>query len=216
MDGLFSESRRIPCDTVRRAEQPAIFTVRRAWIRRIAKACQSLTDALQIVDFVIWLLFSRQHAAGTWPKHLLCDGYRKNVTRGAAGSVPGIFCLYPNQHVQILKEPPWPQLLMLLGKAGERIMINLLADCSVFTSVKAGHGNLFQLSGVSFSEVDFGRPGGSELQQPVQGAPSAQAAKKSSEIVFAKARMLYARAALNAQGQVQFGLRHIRETLHCA
>jgi hypothetical protein len=35
--------------------------------------------------------------------------------------------------------------------------------------------------------------------------------KRPSEIIFVRNRMLYARAALNARGLVQFGFRHIRE-----
>lgn len=42
---------------------------------------------------------------------------------------------------------PWPELLVLLGKAGERIMIDLLLDCGVFVAVSAGTGNMWQLSG---------------------------------------------------------------------
>jgi telomerase reverse transcriptase len=104
---------------------------------------------------------------------------------------------------------------MLLGKAGERIMIDLLLDGAVFTAVEAGRGNLYQLSGVHISSLktlaaisatntssasgtnDAGKPSGSNPLSPC-------------EISFVKSRMLYARAALNARGSVQFGLRHIR------
>lgn len=37
--------------------------------------------------------------------------------------------------------------------------------------------------------------------------------KSPSEIAFVRNRMLYARAAFNARGLVQFGLRHIRKSL---
>jgi telomerase reverse transcriptase len=127
-----------------------------------------------------------------------------------------VFSLYPNQHVQMLKESPWPQLLVLLGNAGEKIMIDLLADCSVFTSVKAGHGNLFQLSGESMAELKptlraSNATGAAASEHVARNIAASGTARKPSEIVFAKARMLYARAALNAHGQVQFGLRHIRK-----
>ena len=36
--------------------------------------------------------------------------------------------------------------------------------------------------------------------------------RKPSEIRFVRHRMLYARAALNAKGDVAFGLRHIRKS----
>lgn len=55
-----------------------------------------------------------------------------------------------------MKQAPWPQLLQLLGKSGEFMMINLLLDCSIFLNVEAGHGNYYQLSGKSFCFVSLG------------------------------------------------------------
>lgn len=46
-----------------------------------------------------------------------------------------------------MKQSPWPQLLLLLGKFGESIMINMLLDCAIFLPVDAGQGNYYQLSG---------------------------------------------------------------------
>ena len=43
-------------------------------------------------------------------------------------------------------------------------------------------------------------------QQPIRGPGS---------IMLVRSRMLYARAALNAKGNVQFGLRHIRKHSVC-
>ncbi|KAL2212499.1 hypothetical protein CC79DRAFT_421481 [Sarocladium strictum] len=102
----------------------------------------------EIVDFVIWLLFQREQS-GSRPKHLLCDGYRKTQRDDgkAATTIEGAYSLYPNAHVAMLKETPWPQLLKLLGQSGEKIMINLLLDCSIFVRVQAGHQNYYQLSG---------------------------------------------------------------------
>lgn len=107
----------------------------------------SKTDPAKIIDFVIWLLFSRDKT-GSWPKHLLCDGFRKGVGEGQqASSIPGIFCRFPNSHVKVLKETPWPQVLALLGQSGERVMIDLLLDCSIYVAVQTGFGNYYQLSG---------------------------------------------------------------------
>lgn len=108
----------------------------------------------QIVDFVIWLLFSKVKTAGSWPKHLLCDGFRRNrgfgpplQVRNGERNIPGIFALRPNPHVEALKKEPWPQLLLLLGRSGERIMIDLLVDCAIFMPLNAGVNNYFQISG---------------------------------------------------------------------
>ncbi|CAI4216743.1 unnamed protein product [Parascedosporium putredinis] len=117
----------------------------------------------EIVDFTIWLLFSRSNKANGRPRHILCDGFRKttglNTGRqtGRAGerpSIPGLLSVFPNHHVEALKRPPWPHLLALLGQAGERIMIDLLVDCAIFQSVNAGLNNMWQLSGTPLSELD--------------------------------------------------------------
>lgn len=114
------------------------------------------------MDFVIWLLFSRvktsnnnnNHNSGSSnskPQHLLCDGFRRGAGQQAAPcSIQGLYSLYLNERVAILKQDPWPQLLHILGKSGESMMINLLLDCSIFLPVEAGQGNYYQLSGKTF------------------------------------------------------------------
>ncbi|KAG7118581.1 Telomerase reverse transcriptase like protein [Verticillium longisporum] len=108
-----------------------------------------LSDALfsqaEIVDFVVWLLFSQQGSNTTWPKHLLCDGFRRNATHAATSAIPGLLSMYPNHHVQALKKSPWPELLMLLGKSGESIMIDLLVDGAMFTPIQAGLDNISRM-----------------------------------------------------------------------
>ncbi|KAL7925046.1 hypothetical protein ACQKWADRAFT_240839 [Trichoderma austrokoningii] len=102
----------------------------------------------EILDFIIWLLFSKEKP-GSWPKHVLCDGFRKAARddQSAGSTVAGVFVQYPNSHVKALREAPWPHLLALLGQAGERVMINLLSECSVFLKVEAGLDNYLQLTG---------------------------------------------------------------------
>jgi telomerase reverse transcriptase len=99
---------------------------------------------------------------------------------------------------------------MLLGKEGERIMIDLLVDCALFRSVKAGKGNLYQLGGIPISELDpLTKSADKEVSLPTSFSTS-NAELRPSDISFVRSRMLYARAALNARGLVHFGLRHIR------
>lgn len=113
------------------------------------------------MDFIIWLLFSRvktfnngnknNGSSNSKPQHLLCDGFRRGAGQQAAPcSVQGLYSLYLNERVVILKQTPWPQLLHILGKSGESVMINLLLDCSIFLPIEAGQGNYYQLSGKSF------------------------------------------------------------------
>lgn len=108
-----------------------------------------LTHA-KIVDFCIWLLFSRETAPGRWPKHLICDGYRRTKQDGdhISSTIPGIFQYFPNTSVGALKDTPWTQVLALLGQSGERVMIDLLVDCSIYLEVQSGYRNYFQLSGM--------------------------------------------------------------------
>ncbi|KAI0136574.1 hypothetical protein BJ170DRAFT_18292 [Xylariales sp. AK1849] len=165
----------------------------------------------EIVDFVIWLLFSKSKASGTWPKHLLCDGFRRDPNFAGhqlpvgnqQPTIPGIFSLYPNPQVEALKQAPWPQLLKLIGKCGDRIMMDLLVDCAVFVSVKAGQGNYCQISGYPLSDTE------ALIPDSLQDKQSKDFERSPTEITFVRNRMLYARAALNARGLVQFGLRHI-------
>jgi telomerase reverse transcriptase len=54
----------------------------------------------------------------------------------------------------MLKGPPWPQILALMGKEGQRMMIDLILDCGIFVAVEGGHGNYFQLNGKNFFPLE--------------------------------------------------------------
>jgi len=146
---------------------------------------------------------------------MLCDGFRTHTgprPPGGAGptlcDIPGIFSAHPNHCVRALKEPPWPQLLLLFGKEGERIMIDLLLDCSIFISIKAGKDNLYQVCGTPIAELQpLARDQPNNMRADTSGMPQAL---RPTDISFVRSRMMYARAALNARGLVHFGLRHIR------
>ncbi|KAI1828107.1 hypothetical protein F4861DRAFT_243412 [Xylaria intraflava] len=146
-----------------------------------------------IVEYVVRTIFNKEKSA-KWPDHLLCDGFRRD------GGL-GLRAIRPNPYVEALQQPPWPQLLALLGESGEHIMIDLLLDCAIFVSLDAGTNNVCQLSGKPLSSITpYGHKSASEENS---------VAKCPSELVFVRNRMFYARAALNARGQVCFGLRHI-------
>jgi telomerase reverse transcriptase len=61
--------------------------------------------------------------------------------------IPGIVSMYPNYHVTSMKAQPWPRILALLGREGERAMVDLILDCGVFVPVTSGQGLFHQLSG---------------------------------------------------------------------
>lgn len=115
-----------------------------------APDASALNAQSEIVDFLIWLSFSRAKPPTNRPTHLLCDGYRKTTRpgqQGALSSIQGIYNLHFNERVAALKQSPWPQLLQLLGKSAESIMINMLLDCAIFLPLDAGQANYYQLSG---------------------------------------------------------------------
>ena len=174
-------------------------------------------------------MFSKNHSSTGRVKHLICQGYQKDastrsVHRGenAASSIPGVLSVVPNDHVTALKADPWPQVLGLMGKEGEKVMIDLLLDCGIFLLVASGRGTYHQLNGEWNTAKSVapahhpGRPLGDLQTLPVK--PLIESKSKSqkpprtpSNINFVRNRMMHARAAMNKQGGVRFGLRHIRE-----
>ncbi|KAJ6445860.1 RING-finger domain containing protein [Purpureocillium lavendulum] len=164
----------------------------------------------EIVDFVIWLLFHRQRASSERPKHLLCEGFSKGAGEDATDS--GIYSIcrrHPNSQVDLLKQSPWTHLLALLGKSGERIMVNLLVDCSVFVAVGAGLGNYYQLSGYPLSELELSKPASA------LAAVAQTRVKRPSDITFVRSRIFYAKPAITARGRVQIGFKHIHILNRC-
>lgn len=215
----------------------------------ISGGTSSLSD---LVDFAIWLLFHKTHRHAHRPPHMLCHGFQRasnprqtNEDHCAIAGIPGIVSHYPNANVNALKASSWMEILCLLGKEGDSIMLDLFLDCGIFVAGDEGLGNYYQLSGrdcagISFNQVsssptDTGTPltelqllSVSNFQTKVHHSKPElyktstschvphSAHKNPGAITFVRNRMFYARAALNAKGRVTFGLRHIREYLKSA
>ncbi|KAJ3493310.1 hypothetical protein NLG97_g4814 [Lecanicillium saksenae] len=163
----------------------------------------------EIVDFVIWLLFSRDKSGVIGPKHLLCDGYRRSANDNAGPEmIPGVFSRFPNDQAASLKASPWPQLLALLGRSGEKIMINMLVDCSIFVAIESGLNNFYQISGNPISELDYGI----DKKKGQEASPSP---RKISEITLVRSRIFYARPPMTSRGHIQPGYRHIHIFNRC-
>ncbi|KAI8314565.1 Telomerase reverse transcriptase [Colletotrichum sp. SAR11_240] len=113
-----------------------------------------------------------------------------------------------------LKASPWPQLLMLLGKSGEQIMIDLLIDTAIFLPAQAGAGNMYQLSGTPMFAEDTARWEPAAAQKPAKES-DLEFERLPSELPFMRNRMLYARAALTGRGTVHYGFRHIHVLSRC-
>lgn len=100
------------------------------------------------MNFTIWLLFSRSKASSSYGRiqHLLCQGYRKdNISRPS--EIPGVCETHKSSHVLSITSWPWTHVLPLLGKARERMMIDLILDCGIFLPIENASGSYYQLSG---------------------------------------------------------------------
>jgi telomerase reverse transcriptase len=180
-------------------------------------------ERLQIVDFVVWLLFRR--SASHKPSHLLCHGFQRGAHANRANdehldptsSVPGLVARSPNSHVRTLKEDTWCRLHALLGPGGDRIIMDMLLECAIFCPIVGGTANYYQLSGIPLSDLKPDQKPRDDTAQVevvnvVKGASAKPCndSKTLSAITFVRSRMMYAKSSPNAKGGVRFGMRHIR------
>ena len=107
-----------------------------------------------IVDYVVWLLFYRVHPTVARPPHLLCHGFQRiqpGRLNGEDGngstSILGLSMRSLNRNISTLKSAIWEGLLVILGQGGDKIMLDLLLDNNLFTTLSSGSNNLTQLSG---------------------------------------------------------------------
>ncbi|PHH67919.1 hypothetical protein CDD82_1005 [Ophiocordyceps australis] len=163
----------------------------------------------EIVDFVIWLLFKRATSQTPLPKHMLCHGFRRRFRQGDSSNtaIPGLYSLYANPYAEALKQPPWPQLLALLGQSGHKTMVDLLLDCSLFVTLEAGISNYIQIAGCPLSALDAAF---SNTQ-----ADSTKPVRKGSEITLLRHRVFYGKPTLSARGHLQPGFKHIHVLNRC-
>jgi len=176
------------------------------------------------VDFVIWRLFKR--STFHKPSHLLCHGFQRSGSHGRPGPhqinhcIPGLVSHHRNSSVEAFKGPLWCRLHALLGPGGDRIIMDLLIDCGIFSPIEGERGNYLQLSGTPLSElkpVPVPTTGSDVVPSDLKDISTGKSPhalitdiRNPSAIRFVRSRMLYARAALNAKGGVRFGMRHIR------
>ena len=204
----------------------------------------STSSLPDLVDYAIWLLFHEIHRRAHRPPHMLCHGFQRcfnprqiSEDHCPVAGIPGLVSYYPNANVNALKGSLWREVLGLLGKEGDRIVLDLILDSGIFVAGDEGLNNYYQLSGRSYPgrpldrDSSLSRTGtpltdlqplsGSSFRTHVFSKPDLCNAsisrratqsmrKKPAAILFVRHRMFYARAALNAKGRVTFGLRHIR------
>jgi telomerase reverse transcriptase len=102
------------------------------------------------------MIYSKNTSSNDRVKHLLAQGFRKDVSsrsvhraENIASAIPGVISTYPNNHVTAMKTSPWPEILGLMGKQGEKVMIDLILGCGIFLPLESGRGSYHQLSGKS-------------------------------------------------------------------
>jgi telomerase reverse transcriptase len=105
----------------------------------------------------------------------------------------------------------------VLGRGGDRVIMDMLLECAIFRPVSGGTANYYQLSGSPISDVKPDQKRKNTLSELAEAAKTAPVNvscenRSPSTITFVRSRMLYAKAALNAKGGVQFGMRHIRQS----
>ena len=108
----------------------------------------------ELVDYVIWRLFHKIYRNDHRPPHMLCHGFQRasnprqaNEDHCAVAGIAGVVSYYPNSNVKALKGSSWTEVLALLGKEGEKILLDLFLDCGIFIAGDEGLGNYYQLSG---------------------------------------------------------------------
>lgn len=123
--------------------------------------------------------------------------------------MPGIVLQHPNGNIDKVKTAPWTLLTKLLGEDGESILTSLFLDCGIFTRLKSGKDNYFQVSGIPISELSKRDvKDGTSIKTKIPDVSSTKILKPS-QISFVRNRMLYAKCSLNGQSRVRFGMKHI-------
>ncbi|KAJ5806303.1 uncharacterized protein N7503_003905 [Penicillium pulvis] len=167
----------------------------------------------EVVDFVIGQLFKQNSK----PDHLLTHGFQRSSREndGLETNIPGLVIQFHNQNVGTLQQPPWTEVLDLLGQNGDEIMMRLLFDCGIFAPIDAQKGIYYQLSGRSLSFLEqihesCAKPGESISEQnPAEKTkrPDRQNEIRSpNSITFLRRSMLYSRYASLSNGKLVVGL----------
>ena len=161
-DSIFDRTLVCVRDVVWRPSDSSWLKDREAFSQRISLTTGSSIGArssqTELIDFAVWNLFNRIYRHVHRPPHMLCHGYQRvhnprqnHGDHCAIAGIPGLVSYYPNSNVDLLKGAAWTEILGLLGKDGDQIMLDMVLHCSLFVAVDAGQGNFYQLSGKSTS-----------------------------------------------------------------
>lgn len=139
----------------------------------------------------------------------MCHGLDRSVATavtyndGRTVLPPGIIQVFANPCRDGLLKSVWKELVTHLGGDGFTILTTLFLDCGLFVRLNQGIGNFRQLSGLPIHDLDI------KTSSAKQTTASKDFVRRSSEIKFARHRILYGRPALNGQENVFFGFGRI-------
>ena len=67
--------------------------------------------------------------------------------RNDAVGINGLDCTSNGTNASVMSDCAWQELLQLLGKDGDKVMLDIILYCGVFVPTENGKGNLIQISG---------------------------------------------------------------------
>ena len=69
--------------------------------------------------------------------------------RDDAVGINGLDCTSNRTNASVMSSRAWQELLQLLGKDGDKVMLDIILYCGVFIPADIGKDNLIQVSGQS-------------------------------------------------------------------
>ncbi|KAL2809625.1 hypothetical protein BJX63DRAFT_349126 [Aspergillus granulosus] len=184
----------------------------------------------ELVDFVISSLFTRRGDLYRRAQHVLTHGFQEAQGFPHSNLQPcslmGVEARFPNKNVEKLKQSPWTDLLALLGRNGEEIMLRLLLDCGIFVAMDVKKDIYYQISGRALSALEPVRtlPAGAKaIAPPTTKDPQRCLARTNSDtsakeaegknsnhnpstIFFSIRQTCYARPRLDTKGRIELGM----------
>jgi len=87
---------------------------------------------------------------------MLCHGLQRvqasyqqpaGLSAGGGCGIVGLVSIFPNEHLERLRNPAWARIASLLGGYRNRLMLDLIMECGLFVPLAGKEGNYYQLSG---------------------------------------------------------------------
>jgi telomerase reverse transcriptase len=80
--------------------------------------------------------------------HVLCNGYQRSPHGHDRVESTDTLATLPLCNAATMSDGPWQTLLDVLGKDGDKVMLDLILHCGIYLPIPSGRNNLYQLSGL--------------------------------------------------------------------